>query len=400
MNLRASIIALLLAPALLLVSGRTWAITCTYETESGMGDDGHPYMPNPYGSRMHNITFDLGNHAITVGRDVAPGQVVFRKRLQIDSSDNFRLVCSAGKGYVWSNRRLVDLVFPSSPWNSGPYAGKIYETGLAGIGVAIVQSMTDKPLPNESGRSPQGQTGSSCSATKKCHWRWLSAGQAVDVVLIKTGEVASGTIAGANLPAVQNDFLADGVFQLPLLKITLSGRVIVVAATCAASDVPVDLGRHTVKDLSESQATGWRPFAIELRDCPGFHGTYPQAGGLLYSETGKPVPAVAPQVNAVKFAIRPRTAVIDAGRGLMGLLASGIDGDAPAATGVAVQVAMDDAASTPVVLGGVLNPSQLDLRPTASQSLPIRLKARYYRHAPQATAGSGDAIAEFTIDYQ
>lgn len=382
---------LVVALVVLLFAGPVWAVTCDYETQTGTATNNMPYFPNPYGSQVHAVTVSLGARSITVGRDLPAGSVLYRESLKIASSSAFMLSCQPGAGTLRSNRRLLTTPLPLLPWNAGPYAGKVYESGVSGIGVAITQTTSDTPLPQ------LGTAFQNCNDTAACHWTWDTGLQAVDVVLIKTGPVTAGVIQGAQLPTIQVDFQATNA--TPLLKVDFSGQLSVVATTCQTDDVEVEMGSQRLSQLTGVGSAGeWKPFEIKLTNCPAFYGRYPIRGDITFSDTTGLGPTATVVNNTLDFAILPSSGTLDAARGLMALSPVGESGVA-AAQGVALQLSRDDAASSPVVLGES-NSTGLALQQSAGLSYSIKLKARYYQYQATVGPGSGEATALYQLSYQ
>jgi type 1 fimbria pilin len=363
-----------------LLSGaeHAWAmVNCTY----GPG--------NVFGNAAGNVTIPLLVGNLHAGRDMPNGTVLYRQTYNVPG--NLVLTCDPGVGYdLILNRALASTPLPLANWNSAPYAGKVYQTGIDGIGIAIW--FNSIAIPNSqivvSGiLCPFGP----CNQT-------VSAGMLnFDISLIKTGAITAGTIDGSQLPTVTMNISETPYPNYPLtvLNAKFSGSITLSQPTCQTPNIAVDLGLQTLaKMTSVGIGSPWKQFNIALNNCPAFRGSYTEAGGgqPIYYNDGTSSISKPNRANSIQFQLDPVTQVIDKTNGVIGL--AGND----AATGVGIQIARSG--STTGIQFGALLPSNLTLNTSATGNYVIPLQARYYRTNATATPGSGNASATFTIHYE
>jgi type 1 fimbria pilin len=341
---------------------------CTYTTE------------NPYGAGPFNAVVPLNITDLTIGRDVSNGTVLYRQTIR--GRDRYVVNCSSAIPTIEHRRTLPVTPRPLSSWNSNPYAGKVYETGVPGIGVAIWWAGNAYPYTNVFANS--GLT-------------WIVPSD-FDISLIKIGAVSPGTISGANLPTAQQDYVGNGI-ALRLARISFSGSIRIVSQTCRTPNVTVPLGDYKVGDFRGSgTGTPYKDFFIELQNCPAFYGA---SASLINTDSpGSPTDWVESSrrinPNVLSFSLTPVNGVVASQRGTV-QLSPGTPG-APSATGIGVQLIR--------ALGGFLQFDTLlvsGITPTnttgASYSIPM--SARYVQTgAATPTPGPANASVMFTINYQ
>lgn len=337
----------------------------------------------------HSMVLQVGN--ITVAKDLPLGGEVYRQRLT--SNTSAVLICNPNPIF------RITSVLPTTPmrlanWGTGVYAGKVYETGVEGLGVVIVfnDQGTDRVIPI----IPSINT---CRTLPgRCEFR-LNSRDNYEVRLIKIANtVGSGTISGNNLPTAELGLTNDAVNYV-FSRISFSGNINVVSRTCQTPDVEVDLGAHKVSEFTQTgSATPWKDFFITLDNCPAFHGFYPGALGRPASNQGNvAVNTVgARQSNLISVSLASTVPAINADQGILALNATGA-GAAGSATGVGVQIA--NGAGVPVRLNQWIA-SGINPQPVDGMSYSIPLKARYLRTPGPVGAGRAHATAQFTINYQ
>jgi type 1 fimbria pilin len=345
---------------------------------------------NVFGHAPGNITIPLLVGNLSGGRDMPNGTVLYRQTYSLPGT--IQVQCDPGNFYgVYLTRTLQSTPLPLSSWNSEPYAGKIYETGIAGIGIAIWYNF--KSFPNND----------TLASGVVCLWAPcgplnVPVGLAnFDISLVKTGTIAAGIIDGSKLPTIALKVGVTGYPNTPLvvLNAKFSGSITMSQPTCQTSDVAVDLGEQGLTIMRTlGSGSPWKPFNIALNNCPAFHGTYTETGGaqpIYYNDGTSSIPKPN-RANSIQFQLDPVTAVLDKTNGVIGL--AGTD----AATGVGIQITRGG--STTGIQFGTLLPSNLTLNTSATGNYAIPLQARYYRTNANATPGSGNASVTFTINYQ
>ncbi|MFM0065629.1 fimbrial protein [Paraburkholderia aspalathi] len=335
---------------------------------------------NPYGGQPYALTSQLSINALTVGRDVPVGTVLYGQTIY---PQTMRVDCVVPGGTISKIWALPSTPLPLSSWNQAPYAGHVYETGVPGIGIAVWSNGTPMPA---------NITLNNCaSGNDTCHWNVGTA--AFDISLIKIGPVSPGVISGASLPTVRLTWDGGGT-PLVLGNISFVGSIQIVAQTCTTPDVTVDLGTHTVQSLSSStSSTPWKDFAIQLQACPAFYG----ASGRSYNtDSGSGfVPTGSTTANQIGFSLAPATSVIDPTNAIIALSAG--TPSKPAASGIGIQIA--NGSGTPVSFNTVM-PSGIVPQPTNLGSYSIPLQARYTTTGGPVTAGPADSSMTFTVNYQ
>ncbi|WP_454731692.1 MULTISPECIES: fimbrial protein [Cupriavidus] len=324
------------------------------------------------------LSVPLAAGALTIGRDVPDGTVIYSQTV---SAQEVGIEC---KNYaVATVENALDLITsqPAAAWNQGPFAGKVYETGLPGIGVAIRDARAGQFYP---GMAP-------ISCLLRCEY--TVGAQYVEVSLIKIGKVsASGPVAGASLPRVSSKWRkGPGFDYLAAFEIAFTGSLSIVSQTCATPDVRVPMGVHNPGDFSGvGSGTRWEAFDIRLLNCPAFHG----ATASVSYDNGA-LGDVSGTGNQLGFLLTPATEVVDAAKGIVALSAG--SEAKPAAGGVGLQIASPDGA--PVAYHSVM-PSGIVPAAVDGGSYTIALQARYVQTGEAITPGQANTSVMFTIDYR
>lgn len=338
---------------------------------------------NSYGNGPATLVAPLNVGALTIGRDVPDGTVLYRQT--VTPIQPMEVVCTNPSGITTLTRRmwLTNMPLPLSSWNGNPYGGHVYQTGVPGIGIAFWRA--GNPFPYSYDLTNCGGIDGNCT--------WSVITMPFDISLIKIGPVSPGTIDGANLPSMEHDVVTDNV--LPLMRVSFSGSIRIVAQTCTTPDVNVDMGQHQTKVFSGAgSATPWKDFSILLQNCPAFTGSssYVQNND---SATGWNS-SVATNPNTIGFSLAPTTPIVDPAQGIVALAPTS-SGPA-AATGVGLQVA--NASNAPVAYNTVM-PSGIVPSATSGASYSIPLRARYVQTGSAApTPGPANTSMMFTINYQ
>jgi len=341
---------------------------------------------NAYGNAPANLVAPLTVGALTIGRDIPDGTELYRTTIQ---SMYLSVSCSntGSMTTITENLRLVTTPLPLANWNSGPYAGHVYQTGVPGIGIVFQMADTAALVPSSTPLPNCGSVGQPCNWGGSKFW--------LNVLLIKIGPVSPGVIQASNLPAFQVDWVTDST--LTIERISLTGAINIVAQTCTTPDVRVDMGQQQTKSFTGAgSATPWKDFEIQLQNCPAFFGRRTQFQ-LLDSSTGvRPVQQPLMLSNTLGFTLTPTTAIVNPTQGIVAL--SPTSSGPAAATGVGLQVA--NASSTPVTYNSVMASG---IRPTATSgaSYSIPLRARYIQTGSATpTPGPANTSMMFTINYQ
>lgn len=333
-------------------------------------------------------TMPLQVASITVGRDVELGAVVYRQRYT--SGSPIIADCSGPPFDISIGYNFRSTPRGLSSWSTGIYAGKVYLTDVAGLGV-VYNSPRQGVLPRVGSRAPF------CSGAAKCSVHYANVSE-FELLLIKIGNVGQGTILGENLPTVQN-FMDIGNTNVMGFTMGISGSINIVSRTCDTPNITVPMGSYMTSEFKGlNSATPWKNFAITLNNCPAFQGSYSGAGPSWTANAGNNPGGSATNgtldSNTLQFRIDPSRAPINAPSGVLALDPAAA-GFAPAAGGVGVQIATSRAElplATAQSSGLTLN--------TTSSSYSIPLRARYLQTSAPVTPGPANASATFTIIYQ
>jgi len=336
---------------------------------------------NAGSSKMVRTQPLLGGN-LTVGRDVPLGAEIYRQTFTPVSG--LVVGCTAGLYNIETKRSLSSTPLPLANWTGTPYPGKIYETGVKGIGVAIWYG------PNA---MPTSGFGTNCGGgTSFCNWN-VSSTLVFDLSFIKIGDVSPGTIQGALLPTMVQSFISSNTVEIE--QVNFSGSMNIVSRTCSTPDVNVPMGSHMLSEFSGPNTfTQWKDFPITLNNCPAFNGYY-QSTGPRWASDGTVSNLDSRKNNVLQVRLDPTRTPLNASLGILSLNPSA-PGDDPAAMGVGVQVA--DSAGTPLPLA-TLRASGITTRAEEGASYSIPLKARYIQTQTNITAGPANATATFTINY-
>lgn len=334
---------------------------------------------------------------ITVGRDLPGGTELYRQEYSANSS-GFVRCSSASSPLALSYRgRMLSTPLRLSDWSTGSFGGKVFETRVAGIGVAFMSAGTW--LPDTVGTRVSG-----CGNTNPCDVTINNIGLYA-LVLVKIGNViGNGVILGSSLPSIESFIFQDGV-SYPYSRVNFSGAINVVSRTCQTSNVEVDMGIHKVSEFAQTNSTtSWKDFSINLINCPAFFGISPIPGNntnwtVAINNSNTPSHfEFARQPNSIQVNLIGTVPPISASQGILALNPAGASFGEPA-TGVGVQVA--NSAGTPVAIGpGAWIASGITTQAAEGMNYTIPLKARYIRTTGPVGPGQANATVQFTINYQ
>ncbi|CAM3288682.1 fimbrial protein [Pseudomonas fluorescens] len=338
------------------------------------------YLAPTNGSIVRTQPLLGGN--LTVGRDVPLGAEIYRQTFTL--AGDYAISCSAGLYNIETRRLLPVTPLPLSSWSGTPYGGRVYQTGVPGIGVALWYAGTALPFSSSITNCGNG--------TAVCNWT-LTGTLSFDMSFIKIGDVSPGTIQGASLPTMTQSRVSSN--NLEVQHVNFSGSINIVSRTCTTPDVNVPMGSHMLSEFSGPNTfTQWKDFSIALNNCPAFNGYY-QTTGPRWASDGTISNLDTRKNNVLQVRLDPTRTPLNTTLGILSLNPSA-PGDDPAATGVGVQVA--DSAGTALPLAS-LRTSGITTRAEEGASYSIPLKARYIQTESSITAGPANATATFTINY-
>lgn len=317
--------------------------------------------------QLHKKAFEAILNAGTfyVGRDdpVGPINGAGWQDIPIDTSSMKQIVCESKAGIstaqvgtsATGNIKLSGENIP---------AGSIYPTNVPGLGIVFKSSELKGDISTIEGKPPH------FPYMVRVDWMayYRVRNIPVSFLLVKTGNIAMGE----NHFEASARVTADGNGRLETF--TVSGQVI--RSECvlppASKAIRVNMGNISISDL---QALGGNPlytqhFQIPLTDCAGGSDS---ANGSW--------------VNITLQGNKGST-IADASNGVLDL------NEGSTAKGVAIQIMHGDG-STPLKLG-----SPVALKKLTNGQMNLDFSARYIKTSRDATAGSANASATFTISYK
>lgn len=360
------------------------------------------------GLTLQNVAVPLNSPTISAGADIPVGTVIYQaSQIMKDSFiENKWPVSDVGKTiYYTIAMGLINTPFPLADVATGPFAQGVYQTGIPGIGVAIVTKngnvVTNTKHFSENQYPLESQLG----------FRLVLGGEKiyVNVALVKIGPITPGSysISGANFPTVElaMDFSqiphpnAAAVIGLPIKFWTFSfkGNITVSAQTCTTPDVTVGLGTYEIHEhfRAINSVTPWVDASIELKNCPTFYGFYNSTNAplLMNYNTGASTSTISIN-NSIGLRLAPTRNIIDAANGVMD-----IDTSVPgAASGVGIQIGWGRSSATPTPFDFAAE-KLVTLPKDGSPTLRIPLAARYIQTAERPMPGKANGKVTFTINY-
>lgn len=342
------------------------------------------------------MPLQLGN--FTVGADLADGTVLYKQTYNLNyqpGGGHWIQVDCTSDNQIMANYSFTQTPLPLSSWGGGALTGKVYETGVPGIGVYFGQGTnsgygTVIPLSKPAAYEPNGNNGEFNCNSANC----LVIGQFKrwDVYFIKTGQVSPGTIVGGNLPCIGVNYTNDvNSSENQVANICMTGTLNVVASTCKTPDVTVPMGSYDVSSFSgEGSATKWVDASIKLTDCPVYYGR--GSSGSWYADASGTNNGGTPTKNSLTVRLTPATTVINSTQGIFGLTPA-----KDSAGGAGIQLAYGSSASPDFVDFGTTKKYEMDIGSTGISEIP--LVARYIQTDTKMTPGAANSAVTFLINY-
>ncbi|MFC0226142.1 fimbrial protein [Serratia aquatilis] len=333
-----------------------------------------------------NTTAPFQGSNIYIGPDAANGTVLYN--LYFNPSRRIVINCDTPST---AYRPTINWTFSSTPrplssWSGSPYGGKVYETGVPGIGVAVRNASTAIPFTS----NPWGTTTGGIS--------WLAQnGFNFDLVLLKIGNITPGIVNGANLPTVQIYFQTPLTPQIGVTTVRFTGTLNITSSTCTTPDVNVPLGTYDANKVftAVGSTTPWVNASIKLSNCPRFYGTLNDVQQTYTSPGGSPA-AVGPSIaNKLNLILNANTSVIDNAKGIMSVAPG-----SSSASGVGIQMSTGNVGDTTtnfVFFGGAGQLYTMANSTATGFTLPLR--ARYIQTNASVTPGKANGSVTFTINY-
>ncbi|MBW3512200.1 fimbrial protein [Janthinobacterium sp. NKUCC06_STL] len=373
------------------------ALALSVATQSAQAQDGDVCIRGN-GTNFYFGSIALQINTLTVARDAPAGTILYKQQIN-QPGMGLTLQCP-----VVSGVRTDYFILVSAPsitgYSAGVYAGKIYETGVPGIGIAWYGGAGVGAFGPGYTQTPAvsggcaGSTGVGAPPSGSCFASGLKFPPDAALLLIKTGPAGTGTINGAALGRAQ---MTTGIGNSNLYidaEVAVTGTIQIVGVTCTTPNVSVALGKQQMSSLKGIGAGpgSYSPtvnFAIALTGCPGFPGRAAVSDPSLAASSG--VGAWTP--NILGLQLDASTTVIDASTGERVL---GLTAGSGTATGVGVQVLKADGSPMPLFRSVPQNVA-LDAN---TNSVNISLGARYFQTASKMTGGRANAVMTYTLSYQ
>lgn len=360
------------------------------------------------GLTEQRFTVPVNPPTISAGVDIPVGTVIYKASLILKDTyiESKWPASDVGKtGNFTISTGLVNTPFPPADLATGPYAGGVYQTGIPGIGVAVVYGNDRVITTTKRFTENQNLLGSPLSMRHTLEGENFTR----YVVLVKTGSITPGnySINSANFPTVEAamDYSqipnanAAAVAGLPIKYWTFNfqGNVTVSAQTCTTPDVIVDMGSHDIREKFRgiNSTTPWVDASIELKNCPTFYGFYNETNSplLMNFNTGSGTTTTSFN-NSIGVRLTPTTSVTDAANGVMA-----IDSTLPdAASGVGIQLGWGESGQVPTAFDFNAE-KQVTLPKDGRPSLRVPLAARYIQTSQTPTPGRANGKLTFTVNY-
>jgi len=363
---------------------------------SGMAQGAENTCEYPPGQGPKNMTIPLITTNITVGADVAVGDIIHRQKVDILESSRSWLRCAphdeAVPFYVEQYLNLINTPALIPGW-TGRYAGSVYQTSVPGIGVALVNDDGDM-LGNAINSTPLKKWSYEIN---KIYFAYV--GNRFSLVFIKTGVISAGAIDGALLPTLI--LTAKGsvpVVGLPTVvyKENFSGRINVTSGTCKTPDVIVPMGSYDTSKYFNGQvtATPWRPFNILLTNCPSFYGTYTSEADPPLFNVGGDNNTGALSQNSFNLQVSPTFGANNAQLGIINL-----SNEENTASGIGIQLATGETTNPSPAPFNLNSSYVMNVKSSSPGTQLIPLQARYIQTGTTVTPGKANSKAMFTISY-
>lgn len=357
---------------------------------------------------VQTVVVPLSPPQISAGVDVPVGTVLYQASLIMkDGSVTIKWLSSdVGKYLYYTTSAFVsNTPQPLANLTTGPYANAVYQTGIPGIGVAIL-SASGTPLTTTARYvEAQNLLGSELSGLLN----HSGASNVRNVVLVKTGPLTPGTYtaSGANFPTVKQGMdvsqtshtNAAATSGLPIYDwiFSFQGSITVSAQTCTTPDVAVTLGTYAIaeKFRALNSTTPWIDASVALINCPRFYGFYNSTNAplLMNYNTGTGISTTSLN-NSIGVRLTPATSVVDAANGIMAIDSTVVG----AASGVGIQLGWGDSSQTPTLFNFAAEQT-ITLPKDGTSTIRVPLSARYIQTATTPTPGKANGKVTFTISY-
>lgn len=337
------------------------------------------------------------------GSDLSLGSIIYRGDTRQNSSipDVIRCTGTPNESFSYTyQQKVLNPPLPLSNWQGSPYPGKVYQSGVPGIGVAIVAGNGEAitHLNSVATINTTRQLSSSGSLS------FSISNASTRLVLIKIGEVTPGSYVfnSSNLPVVQhiidNSPGNPSILASPLsvFRLMFSGSMSVNAQTCLTPNANVEMGSYNIhSDFSGiGSVTQWVDVNLLLKDCPIFYGFYNDSNYPVFfdANNGGVTNIPASIANSIGVRLTPNTQIITDFSGVMA-----IDSEPTiSASGVGIQMGWGDSSKT---IFDFSQEKKLNLPKDGRADIRIPLFARYIQTEALMTPGRADGQLTFTLNY-
>ncbi|KFC83250.1 fimbrial protein [Ewingella americana] len=350
------------------------------------------------GSADAQYTLPLPTANISVGADIPVGTVLYRMQAGNTTALRPWWHCTTDGGKSFNVLQYLTLSNTPAlvPNWTGRFAGKLYQTSVAGIGIAFVNADGYNAGQDSGALSTSPFLKYTIPIPENIDWQSFYA-NTMYIHFVKTGPVSGGVINGANLPTVtltaNSDAPTTGMPLTPLIY-NFSGSMNVIATSCTTPDVTVNLGKHETNTFNAiGAASPWVGFNIALQNCPPMYGSYPESTS---PPTGFNDQTTAPGTvvqNSITLGFTPAYGIENAAQGIFK-----INPATGNATGVGIQLARGSSNNNPPLVNLAQLISQ-SFASTSNQNFTLPFQARYIQTASKVTPGPADGRATFTINY-
>ncbi|HHS9647390.1 TPA: fimbrial protein [Klebsiella oxytoca] len=304
-------------------------------------------------------------------------------------------------GRISGNGHTVRINYENVPlgiWagDIGQYSGKIYNTGVDGVGFIVKPLGSGSTVTYEDTAAPvQGLFNWNSTTMTGIHGSILPQ---MAYALIKTGPISYGTIDGALLPSIVVNLAVEDL-DVVLYRINFSGSITINKPTCRSTEANklIQLGSWHKPDFANvGDASDWVDSSLIMICDDAFWGGSGGSNSLqLQNEDSfniiRTTFTTASTENIWAVRLTSSTGLIDATQGIIALDTSNGDN----ATGVGIQISSSADAAGVVDLttgwGGTIA--------LGSSTFRIPIFARYIRTG-DITPGSANGKVIYTVDYQ
>ncbi|EPT0360627.1 fimbrial protein [Enterobacter cloacae] len=338
-------------------------------------------------------TVPLALSNLSVSPDMPDGTIIYRlKATAVNTPDLF---CSSNTADEYSYSSYLVLrnePLPLSSWSGNPFAGKVYQTGVPGIGVAIwfagqAATYAEPQIIRTYTNSFQGTL------------RVTNLINVFDITFIKIGPVSPGSINASNLPQPKIEIRAvsSNITNLPITirNVNFIGSINITTPSCQTPDVTVNMGETEIRNNFRGigSTSGWINANFTLVNCPVFYGTYNNGVYLEHNNSTGFVTIPESVPNLLSVTIVPFTPMIDSENGIFAIDSSRPD----SGSGVGIQLGYDSGGIIPLNLS---TPLIYTTNRQTGPTITLPFRARYIQTEKTVSPGKANGKVAVIIDYK